>query len=218
MTASRGEIDGAALIAHVERDGREVVELLEGRREHMLAGVLLHVIATAVGVDGSSITVPGCKPGRVASTKCSTSPVCSSSATLIDAELARPALPSGEAIRCRKSGRRWWDKTPSDRAQPRCRRAAIVCQPRGLRRSAETSRCSKGAQSKVLLPRCAHRSGKNIPALALQPVVRSLSTEPFLNCHPERSEGPAFVAHSTDSPQGPESDLGPAAAFPYTKY
>ena len=45
------EIDGAALIAHVERDGGEVVELLERGRQDVLARVLLHVIATALGVD-----------------------------------------------------------------------------------------------------------------------------------------------------------------------
>ncbi len=46
-----GEIDGAALVAHVKRDGREVVELLEGGRQHVLAGVLLHVVATALDID-----------------------------------------------------------------------------------------------------------------------------------------------------------------------
>ena len=45
------EIDGAALVAHVERHSREIVELLERRRQYVLPGVLLHVVAAALGVD-----------------------------------------------------------------------------------------------------------------------------------------------------------------------
>ena len=48
------EIDGAEVVAHVEGNRWEVVELFEGRREHVLSGVLLHVIATAVIVDNAT--------------------------------------------------------------------------------------------------------------------------------------------------------------------
>ena len=52
------EIDGAALLAHVERNGRETVQPFEGRREHMLSGVLLHVIEAPLGVNGAAHNRP----------------------------------------------------------------------------------------------------------------------------------------------------------------
>jgi len=47
----RREVDGAAFVAHVERYGGKAEEPLESRRNHMLAGMLLHVIAAAGGID-----------------------------------------------------------------------------------------------------------------------------------------------------------------------
>ena len=63
------EIDGAVVVAHVKRHGREAVELFEGCREDVLAGVLLHVIATAVGIDFATNRYPRLQPtGRALDT------------------------------------------------------------------------------------------------------------------------------------------------------
>lgn len=43
----RVQIDGAVVLGHVEGDGWNVKQTDEGGREHVLAGVLLHVIAAA---------------------------------------------------------------------------------------------------------------------------------------------------------------------------
>jgi len=45
------EVDGAGVVAHVERYGGKVEEPLESSRNHMLAGMLLHVIAAPVSVN-----------------------------------------------------------------------------------------------------------------------------------------------------------------------
>ena len=45
------EIDGAVVVGHVEGNGVQVVKADEGGGEDMLSGVLLHVIATAGGVN-----------------------------------------------------------------------------------------------------------------------------------------------------------------------
>ena len=45
------EVDRAVVVGHVERDGGHVEEADEGGGEHVLSGVLLHVVAAAGGVD-----------------------------------------------------------------------------------------------------------------------------------------------------------------------
>ena len=45
------QIDRAAFISHVERDGLHVVKLHKCGRENVLSRVLLHVIATAQRID-----------------------------------------------------------------------------------------------------------------------------------------------------------------------
>ena len=47
----RVEINRAVVVGHVERDRGHVVEADEGGGEHMLSGMLLHVVAAAGGVD-----------------------------------------------------------------------------------------------------------------------------------------------------------------------
>ncbi len=47
------EIDGATLIAHVKRHSCKTVELFKCGRQHVLARVLLHVIAPPLDVDGA---------------------------------------------------------------------------------------------------------------------------------------------------------------------
>src|ERR1019366_9671595 len=56
------EIDGAEVVAHVEGNGGEAVELFEGGREHMLSGMLLHVVTAAVGIDFATNWYPGLQP------------------------------------------------------------------------------------------------------------------------------------------------------------
>ena len=109
---SRGEVDGAALVAHVEGNRRKVVQLFECRRQHMLARVLLHVIETPLGVD---------------ETVHDRSPAASARHFPRHAALLRYAHPRRRlsperanhqppASRCRRPVRRWWDKKPSGRA------------------------------------------------------------------------------------------------------
>ncbi len=59
------EIDGATLFSHVERNRGEVVKLLERRREHMLARVLLHVIAASLAVDRAAYRQFRSQPLRI---------------------------------------------------------------------------------------------------------------------------------------------------------
>ena len=52
------EVDGTVLVAHVERYRRHVIQLLEGRRQHMLARMLLHVVAPTLAIDHAAYDVP----------------------------------------------------------------------------------------------------------------------------------------------------------------
>ena len=56
------QINGAVFVAHVKRDGREVVQALEGRRQYVLSRVLLHMVATALGVDHAMNRYAGPQP------------------------------------------------------------------------------------------------------------------------------------------------------------
>src|ERR1041385_4933696 len=47
------KINGAALFTHVEADGGHIKELNESGGEHMLAGMLLHMIAPADSIDSA---------------------------------------------------------------------------------------------------------------------------------------------------------------------
>src|ERR1019366_8827679 len=47
------QINRAIVFPHVERDRRHLVKLDKSRREHMLSGVLLHVIVAAFGIDAA---------------------------------------------------------------------------------------------------------------------------------------------------------------------
>src|ERR1017187_10494571 len=57
-----GEIDGAEVIAHVERDSGEAVEPFEGGGEHMLPRMLLHVVTAASGIDFATNRYPRPQP------------------------------------------------------------------------------------------------------------------------------------------------------------
>ena len=53
------EVDGAVVVRHVKGYGRNIEETNERRRQHVLAGVLLYVVAAAGGVDLSVDTGSG---------------------------------------------------------------------------------------------------------------------------------------------------------------
>ena len=47
------QVDGAAFFAHVETDGGHIEKFYERGGEHMLPGVLLHVVTTANGINAA---------------------------------------------------------------------------------------------------------------------------------------------------------------------
>jgi hypothetical protein len=59
-----GEVDRRGLPAHMEAHGSVVEHALEGRRQHMLSGVLLHVVETARPVDLAVYRLADCRHVR----------------------------------------------------------------------------------------------------------------------------------------------------------
>ena len=49
----RGKVDGAIIVRHVKRKSRNLIKLDECCRENVLPGVLLHMFAPAVRIDGA---------------------------------------------------------------------------------------------------------------------------------------------------------------------
>ena len=107
----RVEIDGAVVVGHVERDRRHVVQADEGGGEHVLSGVLLHVVATAGGVDlavdaGSGLE--GFSLDRARGFEVVHDSAVFHVGDFGDAELGVGV--GGDPVRCRRLGRRWWDR------------------------------------------------------------------------------------------------------------
>ena len=94
------KVDGAALFAHVERYGRQLEQLHEGRREHMLPRVLLQVVSPPLDIDKAAhahrvfdgrrrCTARACSSSGAGSITCNTSPLASSSSTSLTRNLGR---------------------------------------------------------------------------------------------------------------------------------